>query len=489
LDAIAEVGAKCLTKNDLLLEKQAEVAEWVVPLFEAAERHPTAGDIVWDRVRGKVAQWLNLCGCDRCRGPEDEDEPSCHINRLCNIERLSYESLVKLVGYLAVERAADLPAKQFEWAVPNAADIPQGQCYECPEMELGDFKFEISVYPNGINPEDEDPCLEITPSGAPIPQRIRSPGRVITNICLAARHPELGYTAYSWDHIIISAENMTVSDDGTWQMKCPISLDKSTARSDMLLHWAQRNGLPRSDQSEAALLHFFATQYSLNEVVSDALLCHMAPSFSVANAGQFTQLPPSAMLSLLGRDDLDVSAETEVVEALKPWAAVHSSAELQQLVPALRLAWIPTKELVLLLTDAGGLLSPLKDNAAVKQLVEDALDAQTISGSKRRREAEGPPDQFTCPITQDVMSDPVMAADGHSYERTAIARWLQSNERSPKTNQVLQDKRLLPNHGLKSLIVQYIEQLNASEQRANKRSKFAASDIPKASKLELLTSQ
>jgi hypothetical protein len=28
--------------------------------------------------------------------------------------------------------------------------------------------------------------------------------------------------------------------------------------------------------------------------------------------------------------------------------------------------------------------------------------------------------QFVCPITQDMMIDPVMLSDGHSYERSAI---------------------------------------------------------------------
>ena len=29
----------------------------------------------------------------------------------------------------------------------------------------------------------------------------------------------------------------------------------------------------------------------------------------------------------------------------------------------------------------------------------------------------------TCPITQDIMTDPVMTADGHTYEREAIEHW------------------------------------------------------------------
>ena len=44
------------------------------------------------------------------------------------------------------------------------------------------------------------------------------------------------------------------------------------------------------------------------------------------------------------------------------------------------------------------------------------------------------PAAFICSITQDVMSDPVMCADGHTYERAAIQQWLAANSTSPNTN-------------------------------------------------------
>ena len=44
----------------------------------------------------------------------------------------------------------------------------------------------------------------------------------------------------------------------------------------------------------------------------DALICHCAPTFRVKNAAQFSQLPVSAMGSLLRKDNLDVTTELEV---------------------------------------------------------------------------------------------------------------------------------------------------------------------------------
>ena len=36
-------------------------------------------------------------------------------------------------------------------------------------------------------------------------------------------------------------------------------------------------------------------------------------------------------------------------------------------------------------------------------------------------------------ITMQTMKDPVMAADGHTYERVAIEEWLKKNSISPQT--------------------------------------------------------
>ena len=49
-----------------------------------------------------------------------------------------------------------------------------------------------------------------------------------------------------------------------------------------------------------------------------------------------------------------------------------------------------------------------------------------------------------CPITQEVMEDPVVCADGHSYERSAIEKWLQTSNTSPLTGAVLESTLLIP---------------------------------------------
>lgn len=58
------------------------------------------------------------------------------------------------------------------------------------------------------------------------------------------------------------------------------------------------------------------------------------------------------------------------------------------------------------------------------------------------------------------MIDPVMASDGHTYEREAIARWLRSNQRSPKTGAPMLDvTTLIPNYTLKAAISSCLERI------------------------------
>ena len=50
------------------------------------------------------------------------------------------------------------------------------------------------------------------------------------------------------------------------------------------------------------------------------------------------------------------------------------------------------------------------------------------------------------------MSDPVMAADGFTYERAAITDWLEQKETSPITGAVLANTTLTPNRAVKKIL-------------------------------------
>lgn len=67
------------------------------------------------------------------------------------------------------------------------------------------------------------------------------------------------------------------------------------------------------------------------------------------------------------------------------------------------------------------------------------------------------PSTFLCPISLALMEDPVVAADGHSYERSYITRWLASKSVSPKNNTPLASELLFCNYNLRAAITQWFE--------------------------------
>lgn len=66
-------------------------------------------------------------------------------------------------------------------------------------------------------------------------------------------------------------------------------------------------------------------------------------------------------------------------------------------------------------------------------------------------------DNYICPIIGIIMTDPVIAPDGHTYERYAIEAWLRINPISPLTRQEMYIHQLVPNVSLKNIIDEYIK--------------------------------
>ncbi|CAN6343418.1 unnamed protein product [Urochloa humidicola] len=68
------------------------------------------------------------------------------------------------------------------------------------------------------------------------------------------------------------------------------------------------------------------------------------------------------------------------------------------------------------------------------------------------------PDEFRCPISLELMKDPVIVATGQTYERVCIEKWLASGHHTcPNTQQRMTNTTLTPNYVLRSLIAQWCE--------------------------------
>jgi hypothetical protein len=69
-----------------------------------------------------------------------------------------------------------------------------------------------------------------------------------------------------------------------------------------------------------------------------------------------------------------------------------------------------------------------------------------------------PPNEYQCPITMELMCNPVIATDGYTYEREAIEAWFARggvSALSPKTNEPLLDRVLTPNRSMRALILDW----------------------------------
>ena len=85
------------------------------------------------------------------------------------------------------------------------------------------------------------------------------------------------------------------------------------------------------------------------------------------------------------------------------------------------------------------------------------------------------PDDFYCPITGALMSDPVSEPDGHTYERSAIIKWLSKNNTSPMTRGGLCVSALKENIALKKSIESIREKL--TEEQLKNKSKLLEEDL------------
>ena len=111
------------------------------------------------------------------------------------------------------------------------------------------------------------------------------------------------------------------------------------------------------------------------------------------------------------------------------------------------------------------------------------------------------PENFLCPITRELMRDPVVTDDGHTYDRSAIEQWFevrlslprgrftdtlstipacpityasaspcaltcpwpQMHDTSPLTGGMLPSRALRPNYSLRQMILEWVEKYGTDD--------------------------
>lgn len=76
--------------------------------------------------------------------------------------------------------------------------------------------------------------------------------------------------------------------------------------------------------------------------------------------------------------------------------------------------------------------------------------------SSMRSATNGGLDGLLCPLSKQLMTDPVLAADGVTYHRPAISEWMASQNVSPVLQTPLRHGGLVPNHAVKDAVLGYL---------------------------------
>ncbi|XP_026403025.1 U-box domain-containing protein 15-like [Papaver somniferum] len=106
------------------------------------------------------------------------------------------------------------------------------------------------------------------------------------------------------------------------------------------------------------------------------------------------------------------------------------------------------------------LLGKFKQVAGLEE-TDDVLADVPMPKTLEKCQSLAIPNEFLCPITLEIMTDPVIVASGQTYERESINKWFESNHRTcPATRQNLPHLSVAPNFALRNLILQWCEKNN-----------------------------
>eukprot|EP00003_Mantamonas_plastica_P013665 TRINITY_DN2381_c0_g1_i6.p1 TRINITY_DN2381_c0_g1~~TRINITY_DN2381_c0_g1_i6.p1 ORF type:complete len:630 (+),score=229.86 TRINITY_DN2381_c0_g1_i6:1339-3228(+) len=104
-------------------------------------------------------------------------------------------------------------------------------------------------------------------------------------------------------------------------------------------------------------------------------------------------------------------------------------------------------------SSSSGSSSKLTRQASLTAVAGPKQSVMDLIASRRSRQV-APTDvtSFLCPLTKQIMTDPVFCSDGYTYERRAILKWLKNKSYSPMTGNKMRHTVVIPNMNLKKQI-------------------------------------
>lgn len=101
-----------------------------------------------------------------------------------------------------------------------------------------------------------------------------------------------------------------------------------------------------------------------------------------------------------------------------------------------------------------------KEDNKYEDINQTIENAKTINTENCIEEYES----FLCPISQEIMTDPIITPRGITYDRKSILNWLKKSNICPITKSPLNDKDLISNYSLKNAISEYLKKQDFKNQ-------------------------
>ncbi|KAG8368013.1 hypothetical protein BUALT_Bualt15G0001100 [Buddleja alternifolia] len=170
------------------------------------------------------------------------------------------------------------------------------------------------------------------------------------------------------------------------------------------------------------------------------------------------------MMVVFSRNEDDRSnADGAIIERLAKKLELHTMADLKTETMAVRRLVKDNKakshNTEQHIQQVVHLLAKFKEIAGIDE--NSVLDEPALLRCLQKSKSLLIPHEFLCPISLEIMTDPVIIATGQTYERESIQKWLNSGHNTcPKTGQKLNYLTVAPNFALRNLIQQWCEKNN-----------------------------
>ncbi|KAL7207094.1 hypothetical protein ACSBR2_019735 [Camellia fascicularis] len=262
-----------------------------------------------------------------------------------------------------------------------------------------------------------------------------------------------------------------ISDEA---LNCLANLKKALCYAKKLLSTCSHGSkIYLAFESEAVMSRFHGVYDKLNQALDDMpyeklgiseevkeqveLMCMQLKRAKRRTDTQDIELAMDMMVVFSENDDRN--ADNAILERLAIKLELHTIADLKTETIAVRK--LVNKKGAHTVESTKKIVDLLEKFIHIAGIEEISVLDNPVSKSLEKCRSLLIPNEFLCPITLEIMTDPVIVATGQTYERESIQKWLNSNHRTcPKTGQSLAHMSLAPNFALRNLILQWCENNN-----------------------------